>query len=95
MPRLRYVYSHQKQTQKVELVCDVLNPSFSQIHGYRFYQNGIEIKSSNQVNPFTLDYTLFSDGCYSCRAFVTILGEEILSQRSLEHFLSLEGRFCF
>lgn len=90
MPRLRYVYSHQKQTQKVELVCDVLNPSFSQIHGYRFYQNGIEIKSSNQVNPFTLDYTLFSDGCYSCRAFVTILGEEILSQRSLEHFLSLE-----
>ncbi|XP_040208967.1 uncharacterized protein LOC120940269 isoform X2 [Rana temporaria] len=91
MPRLRYDYSHQKRTQQVELVCDVQNPSFPQIHGYRFYRNGIEIVSSNQVNPFTLDYTLFFDGCYSCRAFVTILGEEILSQRSLEQFLSLEG----
>ncbi|XP_077323006.1 uncharacterized protein LOC143956686 isoform X2 [Lithobates pipiens] len=81
---------NQKQTREVELVCVVQNPSFSQIHGYQFYRNGKEIKSSNQVNPFTLDYALFLDGCYSCEAFVTILGEKILSQRSLERFLSLE-----
>ncbi|XP_040208934.1 uncharacterized protein LOC120940256 [Rana temporaria] len=92
MPSLRYAYSLQSQTQQVELVCDVPNSSFSQIHGYRFYLNGIEIESSNQVNPFTLDYTLIFDGCYSCRAFVTLLGEEILSQRSFEQFLSVEGR---
>lgn len=92
MPRLRYAYSLQSQTLQVELVCDVLNSSFSQIHGYRFYRNGIEIESSNRVNLFTFNYTLIFDGCYSCRTFVTLLGEEILSQRSFEQFLSLEGR---
>ncbi|XP_077323004.1 Fc receptor-like protein 5 [Lithobates pipiens] len=92
MPRLRYAYSQQSQTRQVELVCDVLNSSFSQIHGSRFYRNGIKIESSNQVNHFTFNYTLSFDGCYSCQTSVTLLGEEILSQRSFEQFLSVEGR---
>ncbi|XP_072271274.1 uncharacterized protein [Pyxicephalus adspersus] len=86
-PRLRFAYSHQHQ--QVELACEVQNPSFSNVHGYRFYRNGVEIKSSFEVNHFTFNYTLNFDGCYFCRTYVKILEEVILSPKSFEQPLSL------
>ncbi|KAM5191625.1 uncharacterized protein ACMZJ9_001181 [Mantella aurantiaca] len=89
-PMLRYAFNN--QSKQVRLTCEVQNTSFYLIHGYHFYRNGEEIQSTNQVNAFTFNYTLIFDGCYSCKTFVTILGEEILSAKSFEHFLPVEGR---
>ncbi|KAM4051148.1 immunoglobulin superfamily member 1-like isoform 3-T3 [Anomaloglossus baeobatrachus] len=90
-PVLRYGNNIQNQSRQVEIVCEIPNPSFSIIHGYRLYRNGGEIFSVRQQNQFVINYNLEFDGCYSCRSFVDILGEEILSPKSAEVFLTLEA----
>ncbi|XP_044130709.1 Fc receptor-like protein 5 isoform X3 [Bufo gargarizans] len=90
-PILRYAKNLQNQSSQVEIVCEIPNPPFSSlIHGYRLYRNGGNI-SSNQANQFVINYNLEFDGCYFCRSFVNVLGEEILSRKSVEVFLTLEG----
>ncbi|XP_063770116.1 Fc receptor-like protein 6 [Pseudophryne corroboree] len=89
-PILRNAYRSQSPGGLVELVCDVQNPSFPP--GYRFYRNGRELVTNQQVNYLVLNYTLDFDGCYFCQTFAKILGEEIQSPRSSEHFLVLEER---
>ncbi|XP_040272742.1 immunoglobulin superfamily member 1-like isoform X2 [Bufo bufo] len=90
-PILRYAKNLQNQSSQVEIVCEIPNPPFfTLIHGYRLYRNGGEI-SSNEANQFVINYNLEFDGCYFCRSFVNVLGEEILSRKSVEVFLTLEG----
>ncbi|XP_044130721.1 immunoglobulin superfamily member 1-like isoform X1 [Bufo gargarizans] len=90
-PILRYAKNLQNQNSQVEIVCEIPNPPFSSlIDGYHLYRNGGEI-SSNQANQFVINYNLEFDGCYFCRSFVNVLGEEILSLKSVEVFLTLEG----
>ncbi|XP_069820286.1 B-cell receptor CD22-like [Dendropsophus ebraccatus] len=90
-PILRYTNNVHNQSGQVEIVCEIPNPS-SLIHGYHLYRNGGEIITSRQANRFVINYTLEFDGCYSCRSFVDILGEEILSPKSTEVFLTLNER---
>ncbi|XP_056383951.1 immunoglobulin superfamily member 1-like [Hyla sarda] len=90
-PILRYANNVQSQSGQIEIVCEIQDPS-SLIHGYRLYRNGGEILSRRDVNQFVIDYSLKFDGCYSCRSFVDILGEEVLSPKSTEVFLTLDER---
>ncbi|XP_073509551.1 immunoglobulin superfamily member 1-like [Phyllobates terribilis] len=90
-PSLRYGKNIVNQSGQVEIVCEIPNPSFTLIHGYRLYRNGGEIFSVRQQNQFVINYSPEFDGCYSCRSFVNILGEEILSSKSPEIFLTLEA----
>ncbi|XP_073431659.1 immunoglobulin superfamily member 1-like [Dendrobates tinctorius] len=90
-PSLRYGKNILNQSDQVEIVCEISNPSFSLITGYRLYRNGGEIFSVRQKNQFVINYSLEFDGCYSCRSFVEMLGEEILSPKSAEIFLTLEA----
>ncbi|CAN2390318.1 hypothetical protein PRIEUP_LOCUS354, partial [Pristimantis euphronides] len=89
-PILRYAYSLSNRSSETEIVCEIPNPS-SSIHGYRLYRNGGEISSSH-ANRFVKNYSLEFDGCYFCRSFVTMLGEQILSPKSTEVFLALEEK---
>lgn len=88
-PVLRYANNLQNRSSQVEIVCEIPSPS-SLINGYHLYRNGGEI-ASNQANRFTINYNLEFDGCYFCRSFVNILGQEILSNKSREVFLTLDG----
>ncbi|XP_077137014.1 Fc receptor-like protein 5 isoform X2 [Ranitomeya variabilis] len=90
-PSLRYGKNILNQSDQVEIVCEIPNPSFSLINGYRLYRNGGEIFSVRQKNQFVVNYSPDFDGCYSCRSFVDMLGEEILSSKSAEIFLTLEA----
>lgn len=87
-PVLRYANNLQNRSSQVEIVCEIPSPS-SLINGYHLYRNGGEI-ASNQANRFTINYNLEFDGCYFCRSFVNILGQEILSNKSREVFLTLD-----
>ncbi|XP_075068297.1 Fc receptor-like protein 5 [Mixophyes fleayi] len=88
-PNLKFTYGFHSQSGQVELVCEVQYSSFSPINGYRFYRNGREL-ARQQVNYSLMNYSLEFDGCYYCQTFVKILGQEIVSPKSSEHFLARE-----
>ncbi|XP_068127613.1 uncharacterized protein [Hyperolius riggenbachi] len=91
-PRLRYANGYQNQSGEAELTCDIRNTQSLPVLGYRLYRNDGEIQSNNQGTGNRFFLTQSFDGCYSCRVFVTILGQEILSPKSSEIFLPTEGR---
>ncbi|KAG8596382.1 hypothetical protein GDO81_001877 [Engystomops pustulosus] len=88
-PILRYAKSLRIQSNEIEIVCEVPNPSIpSLINGFCLYRNGGEVLCQ-QSNRIVMNYDLEFDGCYFCRSVVNLLGEEVLSRKSNEVFLTL------